>query len=248
MKDALLSIKNLKCQVDDKVILKGLDLEIKKGEIHVIMGPNGSGKSTLANVIMDNPRYTVTDGRIFFDGEDITELSTDKRARKGLFLSFQTPEEIEGISLENFLRTAKNQLAEENISVLEFRDKLEEKMELLKIDPSYRDRYLNFGFSGGEKKKAEILQLLVLNPKLAILDETDSGLDVDAIKLVSQGIKAFKNNDNALMIITHHSEILRDIEPDIVHIIYDGRIITEGGKELIDRVAREGFESIIREA
>ncbi|MDO5755067.1 MAG: Fe-S cluster assembly ATPase SufC [Tissierellia bacterium] len=247
MSEELLKIENLHANVDGTEILKGVNLEINKGEIHVIMGPNGSGKSTLANVIMDNPVYTVTQGRVYFEGEDITELTTDKRAKKGMFMSFQTPEEVEGISLENFLRTAKAEITGEEQSILDFRDEMEETMEILKLSDDYLSRYLNVGFSGGEKKKSEILQLLVLNPKFAILDETDSGLDVDAVKLVSQGIREYKNEDNALLIITHHSEIMKDIHPDYVHVIVDGQIVQEGGEELMNQIIEHGFEKSMEE-
>ena len=188
----LLRVENLSAGVEDKEILKNINLKINYGEVHVIMGPNGSGKSTLANVIMDNPVYNVSSGKIFLDGEDITDLTTDKRANKGLFMSFQSPEEVPGISVENFIRTAKSLKEDKTISILKFKKQIKKEMEELKMDSSYAERYLNVGFSGGEKKKNEILQMLMLNPKLAILDETDSGLDVDATRIVSSGIRTMQ--------------------------------------------------------
>ena len=245
--DALLRVEGVRASVEEKEILKGIDLEVGKGEVHVIMGPNGSGKSTLANVIMANPAYTMTEGKIVFDGEDITDLSTDKRAQKGLFLSFQTPHEVPGISVENFIRQAKLARGEKT-SILKFKKAVDKEMKMLDMKPEYAERYLNVGFSGGERKKTEILQLLMLNPKLAILDETDSGLDVDAVATVSRGLKAYLNGKNSVIIITHHREILKEIEPDYVHVINDGRIVKEGGDEIIDRIESEGFGWIKEEA
>ncbi|MDO5302115.1 MAG: Fe-S cluster assembly ATPase SufC [Tissierellia bacterium] len=242
----LLRINNVHARVEDKEILNGINLTIHPGEVHVIMGPNGSGKSTLANVIMANPVYEMTEGEIFFDGEDITEDSTDKRARKGLFMSFQSPQELAGISVENFIRQAK--LARgERTSLTKFRRAIEGEMELLDMKPEYKERYLNVGFSGGEKKKTEILQMLMLQPKLAILDETDSGLDVDAVRTVSRGLKEYLNEENAAIIITHHREILKEIEPDYVHVIYNGKIVKEGGNELVDEIEERGFGWIVGE-
>ena len=243
----LLRVENLSAGVEDKEILKNINLKINYGEVHVIMGPNGSGKSTLANVIMDNPVYNVTSGKIFLDGEDITDLSTDKRANKGLFMSFQTPEEVPGISVENFIRTAKSLKEDKNISILKFKKQIKEEMEELKMDSSYAERYLNVGFSGGEKKKNEILQMLMLDPKLAILDETDSGLDVDATRIVSNGIERFLDKDNAVLIITHHNELIDNIKPDFVHVILDGQIVKEGDASLIDKIEEEGFNWIREE-
>ena len=245
--DALLRVEGVRASVEEKEILKGIDLEVGKGEVHVIMGPNGSGKSTLANVTMANPAYTMTEGKIVFDGEDITDLSTDKRAQKGLFLSFQTPHEVPGISVENFIRQAKLARGEKT-SILKFKKAVDKEMKMLDMKPEYAERYLNVGFSGGERKKTEILQLLMLNPKLAILDETDSGLDVDAVATVSRGLKAYLNGENSVIIITHHREILKEIEPDYVHVINDGRIVKEGGDEIIDRIESEGFGWIKEEA
>lgn len=244
MTKELLKIENLSAGTEDKEILKNINFEINPGEVHVIMGPNGSGKTTLSNTIMGNPRYIISSGKIFFEGEDITELSTDKRAKAGIFMSFQTPMEVNGISTENFIRTALQQKTDENISFIKFRKELHKEMEKLSMDKSYGDRYLNVGFSGGEKKKNEILQLLMLNPKLAILDETDSGLDVDATRIVAEGINRYHNDDNAVIIITHHRELIRKIEPDKVHVIVDGSIALEGGEEIVDRIESEGFNWI----
>lgn len=243
----LLRIENLSAGVEEKQILKNINLKINYGEVHVIMGPNGSGKSTLANVIMDNPVYNVTSGKIFLDGEDITDLTTDKRANKGLFMSFQTPEEVPGISVENFIRTAKSLKEDKTISILKFKKEIKKEMEELKMDSSYAERYLNVGFSGGEKKKNEILQMLMLKPKLAILDETDSGLDVDAIRIVSSGIEKYLNEDNAVLIITHHKELIDNIKPDFVHVVLDGEIVKEGDASLIDKIEKEGFNWIREE-
>lgn len=243
----LLRIENLSAGVEEKQILKNINLKINYGEVHVIMGPNGSGKSTLANVIMDNPVYNVTSGKIFLDGEDITDLTTDKRANKGLFMSFQTPEEVPGISVENFIRTAKSLKEDKSISILKFKKEIKKEMEELKMDSSYAERYLNVGFSGGEKKKNEILQMLMLKPKLAILDETDSGLDVDATRIVSSGIEKYLNEDNAVLIITHHKELIDNIKPDFVHVVLDGEIVKEGDASLIDKIEKEGFNWIREE-
>ena len=245
MKEHLLDIKGLHAGVEGKEILKGLSLTVGKGEVHVILGPNGSGKSTLMNVIMGHPKYEVTAGSIAFEGEDITQLKTFERARKGLFLSFQTPEEIPGISVENMIRTAKQAVSGERVKLLPFRRKLKEMMEELKIKPEYADRYLNVGFSGGEKKRNEILQLLMLDPKLALLDETDSGLDVDAVQIVSEGVAKFHNEDNSCLIITHNTRILEKLKVDKVHVLINGEIVEEGGPELIDDINRRGFTHIL---
>ena len=245
MKENLLDIKGLHAGVEGKEILKGLSLTVGKGEVHVILGPNGSGKSTLMNVIMGHPKYEVTAGSIAFEGEDITQLKTFERARKGLFLSFQTPEEIPGISVENMIRTAKQAVSGERVKLLPFRRKLKAMMEELKIKPEYADRYLNVGFSGGEKKRNEILQLLMLEPKLALLDETDSGLDVDAVQIVSEGVAKFHNEDNSCLIITHNTRILEKLKVDKVHVLINGEIVEEGGPELIDDINRRGFTHIL---
>lgn len=240
--EKLLEIKDVHAAAEDKEILKGLNLSVNKGEVHVIMGPNGAGKSTLMNVIMGHPKYKVVKGSIFFEGEDITKLKTDERAKKGIFMSFQTPEEIPGITVEDLLRTARTSITGKPLKLLAFRRELQQKMALLKMDESYAERYLNVGFSGGEKKKNEIIQMLMLNPKLAILDETDSGLDVDAVKIVSNGIKEFKSKDNSMLIITHNSKILEYLKPDYVHVLLDGRIVKTGSASLIDEINENGFE------
>lgn len=243
-KKALLEIKGLETKIEDKSILKGLDLSVNTGEIHVIMGPNGAGKSTLANTLMGNPKYEQVAGEVLFEGEDLSELKVDERAKKGLFLSFQYPEEIPGVTVENFLRTAKGAVTGEQQSVLKFAKSLKVQMDSLGMDQSYAKRYLNQGFSGGEKKKNEILQMLVLEPKLVILDETDSGLDVDAIKIVADGVKAYASEHNSIVIITHYNKLLSYIEPDYVHILKDGKIIKTGGKELADHIDEAGFSEI----
>lgn len=248
MKEHLLDIKGLHAGVEGKEILKGLSLTVGKGEVHVILGPNGSGKSTLMNVIMGHPKYEVTAGSIAFEGEDITQLKTFERARKGLFLSFQTPEEIPGISVENMIRTAKQAVSGERVKLIPFRRKLKEMMAELKIKPEYADRYLNVGFSGGEKKRNEILQLLMLDPKLALLDETDSGLDVDAVQIVSEGVAKFHNEDNSCLIITHNTRILEKLTVDRVHVLMNGTIVEEGGAELIEEINRRGFTHILGES
>ena len=244
MKDTLLEVRDLCVTAGEKVILDGADLTVCPGEIHVLMGTNGAGKSTLASAIMGDPRYTIARGVIELDGEDITHTSADVRARKGVFLSFQTPQEIPGVTLENFLRTAQGAVTGQPKKVLAFRRELAEKMALLGMDSAYAERYLNVGFSGGEKKKAEILQLLMLNPRLALLDETDSGLDVDAVKTVSAGIRAWHNESNALIIITHNAKILEGLDVDRVHILNDRHIVRTGGAELIRAITEQGFEAV----
>lgn len=243
MLEKLLEINDIHAEADKKEILKGLNLTVNKGEIHVIMGPNGAGKSTLMNVIMGHPKYKVTDGSIDFEGEDITELKTNERAKKGIFLSFQSPEEVPGITVESLLRSARTESTGKPIKLLAFRRELKEKMELLEMNESYAERYLNVGFSGGEKKKNEIIQMLMLNPKLAILDETDSGLDVDAVKIVSKGISEFKNENNSILIITHNSKILQYLKPDFVHVLLDGKIVKTGDASLMDEINTKGFAS-----
>ena len=237
----LLNIEGLKSRVSEMEILKGIDLKVNKGEVHVIMGPNGAGKSTLANVIMGNSKHEVTEGSIFFEGEDITEDAVNERAKKGIFLSFQSPQEIPGITVENFLRTAKAQITGKPVKAIKFKKELTEKMKELEIDRSYSERYLNMGYSGGEKKKNEILQMKILNPKLAILDETDSGLDVDAVRTVSQGVIDFKNADNAIVIITHHNTILDYLNPDVVHVMVDGKIVDTGDISLAREIEKSGY-------
>ncbi|MDP4088633.1 MAG: Fe-S cluster assembly ATPase SufC [Bacillota bacterium] len=244
MAEKLLEIRNLHASVDGKEILKGLSLDIEAGKVHVIMGPNGAGKSTLVNIIMGHPKYEVTAGSIKFEGEDITGLKTDERAKKGIFLSFQNPEEVPGITVESFLKGAKSAVTGQPLKILAFKKHLKEKMEQLKMDENYASRYLNVGFSGGEKKKNEILQMLMLNPKLAILDETDSGLDVDAVKIVSNGVREFKNDENSILIITHNSKILEYLKPDCVHVVQDGRIVRTGDSSLIEEINRHGFTEL----
>ena len=241
MSKELLEIKDLYVNAGDKEILKGLNLKINKGEIHVIMGPNGSGKSTTANAILNNPEYNKVQGKINFDGVDISNLKTDEIARLGIFMSFQLPEEIPGITVTNFLKYAKNKITGKPVKIFEFKDELKKYMDELNMNPKNMDRSLNVGFSGGEKKKNEILQMLVLNPKLAILDETDSGLDVDAIKTVSKGIQMFKNENNAILIITHNTKILNSLKVDFVHILVDGKIVATGNQELATIIENEGY-------
>lgn len=236
-----LEIKNLKVEVEGKQIVNGIDLKVGKGKVVALMGPNGSGKSTLSFALMGHPRYKITSGKIFLDGKDITDAKPDERSRAGLFLSFQYPKEISGVTTSNFLRTALNTRNKKQISVLDFHKLLQEKMNLLKIDKSFTTRYLNEGFSGGEKKKMEILQMSILEPKIAILDETDSGLDVDSLKIVAQGINKLKK-DMGILLITHYQRILDYITPDEVHIIKEGKIIKSGGKELALEVEKKGFE------
>ncbi len=245
----MLEIKNLHVEIEGNKILKGVNLKLEKGKVHALMGPNGSGKSTLANVIMGHPKYEIIKGQIIFNGEDITELSPNERAKKGLFLSFQYPTEVFGVTISNFLRTALNNLKKEKISVLDFRNLLKEKINLLKMDESFSDRYLNQGFSGGEKKKSEILQLAVLNPKIAVLDETDSGLDIDALKAVANGINIILKNDKdkSFLIITHYKRILEYIKPEKLSIMIDGKIALEGGSELVDELEEKGYSWIEEE-
>lgn len=244
MNNKLLDIKDLKVNIDDKEILKGLDLEIDNGETHIIMGPNGGGKSTLAYALMGHPEYKITDGNIELYGENINELSADKRAKKGIFLSFQYPEEIPGVTVEDFLRTAKTSISGETQKIIPFKKLLKEKMDELDMNEEYASRYLNLGFSGGEKKKNEILQMSILEPKLAILDETDSGLDVDAIRIVAEGIKRFKDENRSILVITHYDKLLDYLEPDFIHILLDGKIVKTGGMELAKEINENGYENI----
>jgi len=239
----LLQVRSLKVNVDDKEILHGIDLDIGEGETHVLMGPNGAGKSTLGHALMGNPRYEVTDGSVSFAGKDLLDETVCERAKEGLFLSFQNPLEVSGITLSTYIRNALEQLTGERVKLWDFRKEIKKQMEVLDMDESYADRDLNVGFSGGEKKKSEILQLLMLNPKLAILDETDSGLDVDAVRTVSKGVEEFqKNKKGALLIITHSTRILESLKVDRTHILVDGRIVRSGDASLVDEINREGFE------
>ena len=244
----LLEIKDLYLNAGEKEILKGIDLKIKKGEIHVIMGPNGSGKTTTANAILNNPEYQKVKGSIMFNGTDITDMKTDEIAREGVFMSFQLPEEIPGISVTNFLKYAKSNLTGKPVKIFEFKKELEQYMDELKMNSKNMDRSLNVGFSGGEKKKNEILQMLVLNPKLAILDETDSGLDVDAIKIVSKGLEMFKNDENAVLIITHNNKILHNLKVDYVHVLVDGKIVATGDQALATEIENTGYSKYIEMA
>ena len=242
-----LEIQNLHVRIEEREILRGLDLTVRKGETHALMGPNGSGKSTLANTIMGNPNYEVTEGKIVFNGEDLTEADPDERARAGLFMAFQYPATIPGVSVANFLRMAVNAGREEPIKVKEFGAMLGENMELLRIDRAFTSRYLNEGFSGGEKKRAEILQLAMLKPEIAVLDETDSGLDIDALRIVSDGVNALSGPDMGSLIITHYTRILDYVKPQFVHIMLDGRIVREGGPELATELEDTGYEQIREE-
>ncbi|MCD8337666.1 MAG: Fe-S cluster assembly ATPase SufC [Lachnospiraceae bacterium] len=246
MTEKLLQVKNLSVRVEEKEILHGIDLEIGRGETHVLMGPNGAGKSTLGYALMGNPSYEVTGGEILFDGKDLADTSVAERAKAGLFLSFQNPLEVPGITLSNFIRSALEQRTGERIRLWDFRKELEAKMEVLQMDKSYAKRDLNVGFSGGEKKKAEILQLLMMKPSLAILDETDSGLDVDAVRTVSRGVEEYqKDKDGSLLIITHSTRILEALHVDVTHVLVDGRIVAEGDASLVDEINEKGFEQYL---
>ena len=239
----IIKIENLQSQVEGKAILKGIDLTINKGEIHVVMGPNGAGKSTLANVLMGHPSYDVTEGAVTFMGKDLLEMSVDKRAKAGLFLSFQYPQEVPGVTVENFLRTAKKEVSGIMPMMTQFNKDVRSQMAALDMDEKYLDRYLNQGFSGGEKKKNEILQMAVLNPKLAILDETDSGLDIDAIRVVYEMVQQLSGPDNAILVITHYNKILNYIKPDFVHVLVDGKIVKSGDLSLAQEIETKGYES-----
>ena len=240
--ETLLKINDLYVNAGEKEILKGLNLEIKKGETHIIMGPNGAGKSTLANVILNNPEYKKIEGNVEFEGEDITKTPTHEIAQKGVFMSFQLPEEIPGISTMNFLKYAKNKITGKPVKVFELKKEIEKDVEELNMNPYLIQRNLNVGFSGGEKKKNEILQMLVLKPKLAILDETDSGLDVDAIRTVSKGIQMYHNDENSVMIITHNTRILENLKVDSVHILVNGKIVKTGDASLAKEIEENGYE------
>jgi Fe-S cluster assembly ATP-binding protein len=242
-----LEIHNLHVRTDDREILHGVDLTINKGETHALMGPNGSGKSTLANTLMGNPAYEITEGRVLLDGQDLTEADPDDRAKAGLFLAFQYPVSIPGVSVANFLRTAINAKREEPIKVKEFGELLKRNVEILKIDRAFTSRYLNDGFSGGEKKRAEILQMAMLEPSYAVLDETDSGLDIDALRIVSDGVNSLRGPEMGSLIITHYTRILNYVTPDFVHIMLNGRIVQEGGPELADQLEDKGYDWV-REA
>ena len=250
--NVILSVRNLTAEVEGTPILNGVNLEVKAGEIHAIMGRNGSGKSTLSKVLAGHPDYKVTEGEIIFQGENILEMEPDERSLKGMFLAFQYPLEIPGVSTLDFLRVAYNsqrkQQGLEEMDAFDFEDLVEEKLELVKMDPSFLERSLNEGFSGGEKKRNEILQMALLEPALGILDETDSGLDIDALKIVANGGNQLAKPDNATVMITHYQRILNYVEPDYVHVMRDGRIVTSGGKELAQELEERGYEWIEEEA
>ena len=244
---ALLEVQNIGVQVEEKQILKDVSLQIRPGETHVLMGPNGAGKSTLGYTLMGNPRYTVNSGKILFHEEDITEMPADKRAKLGMFLSFQEPLEVPGLSLESFLRSAYIQRTGKKLRLWDFQKQMQKCMEVLHMDPSYAQRDLNVGFSGGEKKKAEILQMMMAQPDLAILDETDSGLDVDAVRLVSEGVRAYQQEQKgALLIITHSTRILESLHIDYTHILVNGRLVATGDGSLVEQINREGYEPFLK--
>ena len=244
----MLSIKNLHASIEDKEILRGINLEIKAGEVHAIMGPNGSGKSTLSAVIAGNETYNVTEGSVFLDGEDLADLAPEERAHKGVFLSFQYPVEIPGVSVTNFMKTAINENrkanGKEDMPANEMLKLIREKSELLEIDRKFLSRSLNEGFSGGEKKRNEIFQMAMLEPKIAILDETDSGLDIDALRIVANGVNKLKNENNAVLVITHYQRLLDYIVPDFVHVLYNGKIVKSGRKELAYELEERGYDWI----
>ena len=244
----MLKIKDLKAQIEDNQILKGINLEINAGEVHAIMGPNGSGKSTLSSVIAGREDYEVTEGAIDFDGEDLLDLDPEERAHKGIFLSFQYPVEIPGVTVSNFIKTAINESrkgrGEEPMEAREMLAKMREKSALLEMDKSYLSRSLNEGFSGGEKKRNEIFQMAMLEPKLAILDETDSGLDIDALRIVANGVNKLRSKDNAVVVITHYQRLLDYIKPDYVHVLYQGKIVKSGGPELAHELEERGYDWI----
>ncbi|WP_296146451.1 Fe-S cluster assembly ATPase SufC [uncultured Flavobacterium sp.] len=244
----MLSIKNLHAGIEDKDILKGINLEVKAGEVHAIMGPNGSGKSTLSAVIAGNEHYEVTEGSVELDGEDLADLAPEERAHKGVFLSFQYPVEIPGVSVTNFMKTAINEgrkaKGQEEMPANEMLKLIREKSELLEIDRKFLSRSLNEGFSGGEKKRNEIFQMAMLEPKLAILDETDSGLDIDALRIVANGVNKLKSENNAIIVITHYQRLLDYIVPDFVHVLYNGKIVKSGGKELAYELEEKGYDWI----
>jgi len=247
MSTPLFAIEGLHVNVEGKEILKGVNLAVNRGEVHALMGPNGSGKSTLANALMGAPRYKVTQGRILLNGEDILPLSADQRARRGMFLAFQYPLEIPGVKVRHFLRMAVKASKAQELSVTEFRKQLFDKMALLEMDRSFAERYLNEGFSGGEKKRNEILQMAMLEPAMAILDETDSGLDIDALRIVAGGINKLAGPDRGMLLITHYQRILSYVEPQFVHVLFDGRVVRSGGKELALELEAKGYDWIAEE-
>jgi Fe-S cluster assembly ATP-binding protein len=242
----LLEIKNLHAGIEGKDILKGLNLQINKGEVHAIMGPNGSGKSTLAKVLAGHPSYEISQGEVTYEGKNLLELEPDERAREGIFLAFQYPIEVPGVSNSQFLRLAYNEkmkhLGQEELDPLEFNDYLKEKAKVVEMDKSFFNRSVNVGFSGGEKKRNEILQMAVLAPTLAVLDETDSGLDIDALRIVAEGVNKLRSADNAIILVTHYQRLLNYIEPDFVHVLAGGKIVKEGGKELALELEEKGYD------
>lgn len=242
----LLKIENLHVEIEGKEILKGVNLELETGKVNALMGKNGSGKSTLANTIMGHPKYKITKGKIFFDEKDITEMKPNEKSKLGIFMSFQNPREIEGITILNLIKNALRE-RDKNLSIIEIKKMLKEKGDELEYDDKFFERYLNFGFSGGEKKKMEILQLLLLNPKLAILDETDSGLDIDSLKIISKGINKFMNEKKGALIITHYKRILDHIKPDKVFIMKEGKIIREGDITIVEKLEKEGYSFLEEE-
>jgi len=242
-------VEGLKATIEGKEILKGIDLEIKGGEIHAIMGPNGTGKSTLASALMGHPKYEVTDGAVSLNGEDVLEMAVDERARAGLFLAMQYPSEIAGVTNSDFLRSAINSRREEGneISLIKFIRQMESKMKELEMNPEFAHRYLNEGFSGGEKKRNEILQMMMIESKLVILDEIDSGLDIDALRIVANGVNSMRDEDRGFLIITHYQRLLNYIKPDVVHVMMQGRIVKSGGPELAERLERDGYDWVKEE-
>jgi Fe-S cluster assembly ATP-binding protein len=247
----VLEIRNLHAKIDGKEILRGIDLSVKAGEVHAIMGPNGSGKSTLAKVIAGHPSYEVTEGEVIYEGKNLLELPPDERARDGIFLAFQYPVEVPGVSNAQFLRLAYNErkkhLGEEELDPLEFKDLLQERAKIVEMEPALMSRSVNEGFSGGEKKRNEILQMAVLEPRLAVLDETDSGLDIDALRIVSGGVNRLRRPDNAILLVTHYQRLLNYIVPDFVHVLFKGRMVRSGGKELALELEEKGYDWIKEE-
>jgi len=247
-KTATFQIEDLRVSVEGQQILNGVDLTVRPGEIHALMGPNGSGKSTLANTLMGHPKYQVTGGKVLYQGEDLLALPVDERARRGLFLAFQYPVAIPGVSMGNFLRAAVNAGREKPLPAIEFRRNLIKKMQLLEMDQSFATRYLNEGFSGGEKKRAEVLQMAMLRPKMAIMDETDSGLDIDALRIVANGVNALRGPDRGFVVITHYQRLLDYIVPDTVHIMSKGRVIKTGGADLALELEKNGYRDYVADA